>query len=80
MSIYSYSFSMCLLRTAIFFPILQHSMLYYNSLKGFRRCFVDTRQRNVTFIRNKFGKVTPQYKFHKRRIYFFKKKSDLADF
>ena len=45
MSIYSYLFSMCLLKKSNF--VFSYSqMLYYYSLKGFRLCIVDTRGRN----------------------------------
>ena len=49
MGIYGYLFPMCLLRKTIFY---YSSMLYYDSLKGFRLCIVDTRRRNILLLKN----------------------------
>ena len=52
MSFWSYLSPMSLLRKAVLFFFLFFNVKY-DSLKGFCLCIVDTRRRNIFFIRNK---------------------------
>ena len=56
MGLYSYLFPVYLLRNEILF-FSYSPMLYYDSFEGFRLCIVDTRRRNIFFIKNKFSLV-----------------------
>ena len=68
MSFWSYVFPMCLLRKTIF---SYSSMLYFDSLKEFCLCNVDTRRRNIYiyFIRNKSSSIVDT-NLHEKQIQF----------